>query len=136
MKNIKDLVKNNKVANFIYYSEGNLYYETECGFVFPVPITDVGDGVFNASERAMLLMRYIRKQLEKPEIKSIDKKEGNVLFVRFNKNNLIYDIKGFEFPIETSENNFDILLANESEEKLAHAISKYKEIVEKEKSLT
>ena len=68
MKNIKDMVKNNKKANFIAYKESNLYYTTECGFVFPVPISDIGDGVFNATEKAMLLMRYIRKQIEKPNI--------------------------------------------------------------------
>ena len=34
------------------------------GFEFAVPVSDAGDGVFLASDRAMLFMRYIRKQLE------------------------------------------------------------------------
>ncbi len=32
--------------------------------MFPVPVSDVGDGTFNAEEKAMLMMRYIRKQIE------------------------------------------------------------------------
>jgi hypothetical protein len=33
-------------------------------FEFPVPVSDTGDGVFNATEKSMTLMRYIRKALE------------------------------------------------------------------------
>lgn len=61
--NIKDMVKDNKQATFQYYRKGELWYKTECGFMFPVPVSDVGDGTFNATEKAMLLMRYIRKQI-------------------------------------------------------------------------
>lgn len=62
--NIKEMVKDGKNASFQYYRKGELWYKTECGFMFPVPVSDVGDGTFNASEKAMLLMRYIRKQVE------------------------------------------------------------------------
>ena len=62
--NIKEMVKDGKSASFQYYRKGELWYKTECGFMFPVPVSDVGDGTFNASEKAMLLMRYIRKQVE------------------------------------------------------------------------
>jgi hypothetical protein len=41
-----------------------LWYVTECGFKFPVPIEDVGTGVFAAEDKAVLFMRWIRKQRE------------------------------------------------------------------------
>ena len=62
---IKDLVKGKVV--FKFYRKQNLYYETESGFVFPVPIEDTGDATFLASDKAMLFMRYIRKELKNRE---------------------------------------------------------------------
>lgn len=62
---IKDMVKDNKQVHFEYYRDGELWYTTECGFKFPVPIEDTGIGIFKAQDKAILLMRYIRKHLEK-----------------------------------------------------------------------
>ena len=62
--NLKDIVKDGKKANFIFYRQKELWYKTECGFEFPVPIEDAGDGVFQVEEKALLLMRYIRKHLD------------------------------------------------------------------------
>lgn len=64
MKSVKELVANNKMVHFQFYRKGELWYATDCGFEFPVPVEDTGDGVFNSSDRAMLFMRYIRKQLQ------------------------------------------------------------------------
>jgi len=61
---LKDMVSDNKVVRFKHYQAGDLWYETESGFVFPVPISDTGTAKFLAEDRAMLFMRYIRKQLE------------------------------------------------------------------------
>lgn len=61
--NIKDLVKGDKVVSFVKYVDGVLHYSTDCGFVFPVLVSDIGDATFLASDRAMLFMRYLRKQL-------------------------------------------------------------------------
>jgi len=134
MKNIKDMVKNNKKANFIAYKESNLYYTTECGFVFPVPISDIGDGVFNATEKAMLLMRYIRKQIEKPNIElNINSIEGNINFIRFSKNQLIYSNGNTEFPIDINETEIPEFIAHESKEKLLKFINDYNEIIVQEK---
>ena len=58
---IQDHIKG--LVNFLYYSKGELWYETGTGFEFPVPIDDTGDGIFLARDRAMLFMRYIRKHL-------------------------------------------------------------------------
>lgn len=62
--NIKDMVRDGKRVQFSRYRHGELIYVTECGFEFPVPIDDTGDGVFLAEDKAMLFMRYIRKQIE------------------------------------------------------------------------
>ena len=61
--NIKEMVSDGKRVEFKFYRDGNLWYETENGFLFPVDIKDIGNATFNADEKAMLLMRYIRKHL-------------------------------------------------------------------------
>lgn len=62
--NIKDMVKDNQKATFICYKQKELWYRTDSGFDFPVPIDDVGDGVFLAVDKAIILMRYIRKHVK------------------------------------------------------------------------
>jgi hypothetical protein len=62
--NIKEMVSNNKQVTFEFYRKGELWYKTECGFLFPVPISDTGDGTFLNEDKAMMYMRYIRKQIE------------------------------------------------------------------------
>lgn len=63
MKTIKEMVENKKVK-FEYYRDKELWYSTEDGFKFPVPIEDVGTGVFKVEDKAILFMRWIRKQQE------------------------------------------------------------------------
>lgn len=63
MNSIKDMVKDGKQVTFQFYKQNELWYETECGFSFPVPIADCGDGVFLSQDKAMLFMRYIRKHV-------------------------------------------------------------------------
>jgi hypothetical protein len=61
-----DLVKGQKVY-FQYYRDGELWYQTDNGFLFPVPIRDskeTGNATFMASDKAILFMRYIRKYKE------------------------------------------------------------------------
>lgn len=58
--NIKDLVKDQRVQ-FQYYRDKELWYKTTNGFLFPVPISDVGNATFLAEDKAILFMRYIRK---------------------------------------------------------------------------
>lgn len=66
-----EMVKNKKVF-FEFYRKGELWYRTECGFQFPVPISDTGDGTFLKEDKATLFMRYINKQ-----IKNIEKELKN-----------------------------------------------------------
>ena len=59
---LKEMVKGN--VEFQYYRDTQLWYKTEIGgFLFPVPIEDVGNATFARTERGMLMMRYIRKYL-------------------------------------------------------------------------
>ena len=62
MKDLKSLVKDKK-ATFVYYRDRALHYEIDGEFVFPVPIDDAGSATFHAEEKAILLMRYVRKHL-------------------------------------------------------------------------
>jgi len=58
------MVKGNKQVTFEFARKGELWYKTECNFMFPVPFGDMGDGTFLKQDKAMILMRYIRKQIE------------------------------------------------------------------------
>lgn len=61
-KTLKDYVKDGKMVSFSHYFDGSLWYETDDGFVFPVP--DIGTATFQKTEKALLMMRYIRKHLD------------------------------------------------------------------------
>ena len=63
MRTLKEMVKNNQKVRFSFYRDGALWYETECGFRFPVSTTEVGTETFLAEDRAILFMRYIRQHL-------------------------------------------------------------------------
>ena len=64
--NIKDIVKNQN-AHFVFYRDRALFYETDNGYQFPVPISDAGSATLNKQEKAIFLMRYIRKHMENTE---------------------------------------------------------------------
>lgn len=51
-------------VQFQFYRKGNLYYTCDNGFQFRVPIEDCGDASFNREDKAILLMRYIRKEIK------------------------------------------------------------------------
>jgi hypothetical protein len=48
---IKAMVAEGRGVRFLYYRLGELWYVTETGFEFPVPITDCGDGKFLAEDK-------------------------------------------------------------------------------------
>lgn len=64
MPSIKDMVKDGKRVYFKFYRHKELWYSTQDGFEFPVPIEDAGDGIFLNEDKAITFMRYIRKHLE------------------------------------------------------------------------
>lgn len=59
---ITDHVKG--TSRFEYYRAGNLWYATDTGFSFPVPVEDVEGATVDATMKSMMLMRWIRKHLE------------------------------------------------------------------------
>lgn len=63
MNSLKEMVSGGKMVNFTHYHDGNLWYTTECGFEFPVPISDISNATFHATDKAMMFMRYIRKHI-------------------------------------------------------------------------
>ena len=63
MKITAEMIKDKKVK-FLYYVNGELWYTTEDGFKFPVPVADAGTAYFNAEDKAILFMRYMRKHME------------------------------------------------------------------------
>ncbi len=66
-RTIKEMVENNQKVRFRFYRDGELWYGTECGFEFPVPISEAGTATFLAEDKAILFMRYIRKHVEFPK---------------------------------------------------------------------
>ncbi len=58
---IKNHVKGK--VNFQFYRAGNMYYKTDSGLEFPVPLEDIGNATLLSEDKGMLFMRYIRKHL-------------------------------------------------------------------------
>jgi hypothetical protein len=73
---IKDVVSNNKMAVFSHAIAGVLYYnvddkENGIRYIFQVDMNDkedVGTATFNSTEKAITLMRYIRKSKETDDL--------------------------------------------------------------------
>lgn len=56
---------------FEFYRDGSLWYKTDSGYQFPVPVEDTKGGTFLAHyPRAITLMRWIRKNLALKEATS------------------------------------------------------------------
>jgi len=63
---VKEVIKNNTVT-MLYYRHQHIYYSVMVGgyeYSFPVPLEDVQDATLKGTEKAILLMRYIRKAFE------------------------------------------------------------------------
>jgi len=59
---ITDMVRDNAKVSFEYFRDDKLWYKTEVGgFLFPVPVGEIGSATFKKEDKAMLFMRYIRK---------------------------------------------------------------------------
>lgn len=63
MFDLKTMIKDNRQVTLVRYKEGELWYVTEDGFEFPVPIADVGSATMLAKDKALLFMRYLRRHL-------------------------------------------------------------------------
>jgi len=58
---IKRAVSDGNRAFFRYYADGSLWFITTDFELFPVPIEDLGTATVRLNEKALLLMRYMRK---------------------------------------------------------------------------
>lgn len=58
-----ELVKDQRV-HFQYFRDNELWYRTDSGFLFPVPIREAGTATFLRDDKAILFMRYIRMYKE------------------------------------------------------------------------
>ena len=65
--NVKEHVNNNQKVHFQFYRQGVLYYKTDKGLLFEVPISECDDACFNNEDRAMPFMKWIRAQLKRNE---------------------------------------------------------------------
>ena len=54
---IKSMVRDGKKVTFLFYKQNELWYKTECGFLFSVPISDIGNAMFLKQDKAILFMR-------------------------------------------------------------------------------
>ena len=61
-----DLIKE-QTAHFKFIRFGIMFYETDNGFLFEVPVVDIDNGTFNAEEKAIILMKWIKRQYDKNE---------------------------------------------------------------------
>jgi hypothetical protein len=55
-------------VTFSHYRKGNLWYVTDKGLEFPVPIEDTGDAEFKIVDKGLYFMRWIRKHIESIEL--------------------------------------------------------------------
>lgn len=62
--NMKQHVVDNQKVAYKFYQNGSLWYETEKGLLFEVPISETGNGIFNREEKAINMMKWINKQLD------------------------------------------------------------------------
>lgn len=71
--NIKEIVENNNMAKFSHAIAGVLYYEVKVkddNYQFSIDMndkSDVGTGTFPCEIKAITLMRWIRKAMDKNE---------------------------------------------------------------------
>jgi len=64
---LKERVKGG--ATFQFFRDGALWYAADDGWEFPVPVSDTTNGqgsspTFNAKEKGITLMRWMRKHME------------------------------------------------------------------------
>ena len=68
---ITEIVKDNNIAHLQYLRQGIAYYTVSVfektvvySYTFQVPLIDIGLATLNVKEKALLMMRYIRKAIE------------------------------------------------------------------------
>lgn len=65
MNNVEKILKDNESVRFMFFLSGKLWYRTESGFKFPVPIKGSGQKVFLNEDRANRFYPFIKAHAEK-----------------------------------------------------------------------
>jgi len=73
MKNLDKILNDNENVNFMFFMSGKLWYRTESGFKFPVPIKGSKQSVFLSEDRANRFYPYIKAHVEKLNKTETDK---------------------------------------------------------------
>lgn len=68
MSKILDRVGGHKFVSFVLSSHEGLTYECEDGYQFLVPLKDTEGATFLAKDKALLFMRWIRKQMQTEDL--------------------------------------------------------------------
>lgn len=61
MIDVKRAVSEKRTVSFMYYFDGDLWYQTEFDETFPVPVSDIGNATFLNKDKAILFMRYMNR---------------------------------------------------------------------------
>jgi len=65
MTNLDKILNDNESVRFMFFLSGKLWYRTESGFKFPVPIKGSAQSVFLNEDRAKRFYPYIKAHAEK-----------------------------------------------------------------------
>lgn len=58
------------ITRFEFYREGNLYYKTDTGLTFPIPLEDTQGATFLSEEKSIFFMRWIKRHIELTQTKA------------------------------------------------------------------
>lgn len=135
---LKDLVAKGKVVRFVCLMADSLWYESEDGFAFPVPLSETPGATFLAEDKALMYMRHIRKFL--PVASGLEGglakthaadagAESTVRFVRFKDSELWFAAAdGFEFPVSALAKN--VVSAVEGAGRFAGELAQHRAMLE------
>ena len=68
--NLEKILQDNENVRFMFFLSGKLWYRTESGFKFPVPIKGSGQSVFLNEDRANRFYPYIKAHAQKLDEKT------------------------------------------------------------------
>jgi hypothetical protein len=134
---LKDLVAKGKVVRFVCLMADSLWYESEDGFTFPVPLSETPGAAFLAEDKALMYMRHIRKflpaatGLEGGLAKSMQAPVGDVAvtFSHFKDNELWFTTAdGFEFPVPAAA--YNTVSAREDATRFAEHLERHRLMLE------
>jgi hypothetical protein len=61
---IKRAVSDHRMVEFVYAFDGDLWYKTDYGELFAVPLTDIKGATFYVKDKGIVFMRWMRKHNE------------------------------------------------------------------------